>query len=75
MVGSVARALLALVGGGWIALSALRGTPGQDRAPMGRIGQPIEIATADAFRVCGERPGDLGVVERHLFRGHFVRRA
>jgi hypothetical protein len=35
-VGSVAGALLALVGGGWIVLSALRGTPGQDRARMPR---------------------------------------
>lgn len=32
----VVGALLALVGGGWIALSALRGTPGQDRARMPR---------------------------------------
>ena len=36
VVGSVVGALLALVGGGWIALSALRGTPGQDRARMPR---------------------------------------
>lgn len=36
VVGSVAGALLALVGGGWIALGALRGTPGQDRARMPR---------------------------------------
>ena len=32
----VVGALLALVGGGWIALSALRSTPGQDRARMPR---------------------------------------
>ena len=36
VVGTVVGALLALVGGGWIALSALRGTPGQDRARMPR---------------------------------------
>jgi len=36
VVGSVAGALLALVGGGWIALGALRSTPGQDRARMPR---------------------------------------
>ena len=36
VVGSVAGALLALVGGGWIALGALRSTPGQDRARMSR---------------------------------------
>jgi hypothetical protein len=36
VVGSVAGALLALVGGGWIALGALRGITGQDRALMPR---------------------------------------
>ena len=36
VVGSVVGALLALVGGGWIALGALRSTPGQDRARMSR---------------------------------------
>ncbi len=35
-VGSVVGVLLALVGGGCIALGALRDTPGQDRARMFR---------------------------------------
>lgn len=36
VAGSVVGALLALAGGGWITLSAVRGTPGQDRARMPR---------------------------------------
>jgi hypothetical protein len=36
VVDSVAGALLAPVGGGWIALSTLRGTPDQDRDRMPR---------------------------------------